>query len=83
MGVVWTQRVWWVKGEGGGGNSGKWVEEWGGEAGMKSLTGSGWGKGSERQPKRNLVVAGHLRGQREEERERSKGPRGDLQVRVE
>lgn len=72
-----------MKGEGGGGNSGKWVEECDGEAGRKSLTGSGWGKGSERQPERNLVAAEHLRWQREEETGRSRGPRGDLQARVE
>lgn len=83
MGVVWRQTVLLVRGAGGVGNSGKWGEEWSGEVGMKSLIGSGWGIGSERQPERNLVAVGHLTGQREEEKGRSRGPQGDLQVRVE
>lgn len=72
-----------MKGVVGGGNSGKWVEEWGEEVGMKSLTGSGWETGSERPPERNLEAGEHLRGQREGERGRSRGPQVDWQVRVE
>lgn len=68
---------------GGGGNSGKWVEEWGEEVGMKSLKGSGWGTGSERPPERNLEAEEHPTGQREGERGRSRGPQGDWQVREE
>lgn len=83
MGVVWRRRVWWVKGAGGEGNSGKWVEEWGAEVGMKYLTGSGWGTVSERLPERNSEAGEHPMGQREEERGRSRDLQGDWQVRVE
>lgn len=77
------QRALWVRGVEDGGNSGKWVEEWGGEVGMKSLTGSEWVTGTVRPPERNLEEGEHPRGQIEGGRGKSRGPQGDWQVRVE